>query len=53
MKELKQQQELVKTVHTLDTRYEDIGLLIEMGYEDEDVSVIEEIETELNEFETA
>lgn len=43
----------MKTVHTLDTRYEDIGLLIEMGYEDEDVSVIEEIETELKEFETA
>lgn len=53
MRELKQQQEFVETVRALDGRYEDIGLLIEMGYEEDDASVLEEIEAELKEFETA
>lgn len=52
MKELKNLQELVKTVYELDTKFEDIGLLIEMGYEENDPSVIEEIEAEMKAFET-
>ena len=36
MKELKNLKELVETIHGLYTSYEDINLLIEMGYEDED-----------------
>ena len=32
MKELKNLKELVETIHNLYSSYEDIGLLIEMGY---------------------
>lgn len=52
MKELKNLQELVKTIHGLYTSYDDIGLLIEMGYEENDASVIAEIESELKDFES-
>lgn len=53
MRELKQLQELAKKIQSLYTAYEDIQLLIEMCYEENDVSVIREIETELQEFESA
>lgn len=52
MKELKNLQELVKTIYGLYTSYDDIGLLIEMGYEENDASVIAEIESELKDFES-
>lgn len=53
MKELKQLQELTKKIQTLYTSYEDMQLLIEMCYEENDASVIREIETEFQEFESA
>ena len=40
MKELKNLKELVETIHNLYSSYEDIGLLIEMGYEDEDPEMV-------------
>lgn len=52
MKELKNLQEMVKTIRALYTSYEDIKLLIEMGYEDNDASMVKEIEGEISEFET-
>lgn len=52
MKELKKLQELVKSIHGLQTAYEDILVLIEMGYEENEASVIPEIEEEIQEFET-
>lgn len=51
MKELKNLQETVKTIRALYTSYEDIKLLIEMGYEDNDASMVKEIEGEISEFE--
>ena len=51
MKELKSLQEMVETVHALNGRYEDIQVLIEMGYEENDASMIREIEREIKEFE--
>lgn len=51
MKELKNLQELVKTIHELYTRYEDIQVLIEMAYEEEDSSMVREIEKEIEAFE--
>lgn len=49
-KELKHLQDTVKLFETLETQYEEIMLLIEMGYEENDPEVIPEIESELNEF---
>ena len=43
MKELKNLKELVETIHNLYSSYEDIGLLIEMGYEDEDPEMVKEL----------
>ena len=51
MKELKDLKDQVETVEHLEQSYEDIGLLIEMAYEEEDQSVLPEIEEELNAFE--
>lgn len=51
MKELKNLQELVKTIHGLYTSYDDINLLIEMGYEENDESLVKELEQEIQEFE--
>ncbi len=48
MKELKDLKDQVETVEHLEQSYEDIGLLIEMAYEEEDESVLPEIEEELN-----
>ena len=47
MKELKNLKELVETIHNLYSSYEDIGLLIEMGYEDEDPAMVKELEEEM------
>jgi len=43
MKELKSLQELTDTIKKLYTSYDDINLLIEMGYEENDESLIPEI----------
>lgn len=51
MKDLKDLKDQVETVEHLEQSYEDIGLLIEMAYEEEDESVLPEIEEELNVFE--
>ena len=51
MKELKSLQECIKTVIGLQTSYEDIGVLIEMAYDENDESLIPEIEQELKLFE--
>lgn len=51
MKELKDLQELVKKIHSLYTGYEDLFLLIEMAYEEEDESAVGEIEDEIKDFE--
>ena len=51
MKELKNLKELVETIHNLYSSYEDIGLLIEMGYEDEDPEMGKELEEEIHTFE--
>lgn len=48
MKDLKDLKDQVETVEHLEQSYEDIGLLIEMAYEEEDESVLPEIEEELN-----
>ena len=50
-KELKDLQELVKKIQGMYTSYEDIQLLIEMGYEEEDPSIVREIEEEIGSFE--
>lgn len=50
MKELKALQDVVKQIHALCGSYDDIQVLIEMGYEEEDVSVAEEIEAEIKDF---
>ncbi len=51
MKELKTLEEQVDTIKKLYTAYDDINLLIEMGYEENDASIAEEIWTEIQEFE--
>ena len=50
MKELKNLKDTVEQIHGLDTRYEDIETLIEMGNEEEDESMAEEIRGELDSF---
>lgn len=52
MKELRGLQDLIKEIETLSTLYEDIGLLIEMAYEENDESLVEDIASELTQFET-
>ncbi|MCF2681944.1 peptide chain release factor 2 [Faecalicatena contorta] len=52
MKELKNLQELVKTIHQLYASYDDICILIDMGYEEEDSSMLKEIGGEIREFES-
>lgn len=53
MKELKNLKDSVKTINDLNSQYEDIEALIEMGYEEEDASLVEDIRTELDEFTAA
>ena len=50
MKELKGLKDQVDTIRGLYESYEDIGLLIEMAYEEEDASILPEIEEELGTF---
>lgn len=52
MKELKSLQEMAETIRALYASYEDIKLLIEMGYEDNDASMVKEIKEEIGGFET-
>ena len=51
MKELKGLQDIIERAEGLTTQYEDIGLLIEIAYEEDDASMIPEIEQELKTFE--
>jgi len=51
MKELSSLQESVKVVNRLYTLYEDIGIIIEMAYEENDSGLITEIKADLDEFE--
>lgn len=53
MKELKGLKDQVDTIRGLYESYEDIGVLIEMAYEEEDASMLPEIEEELHAFENA
>ena len=48
MKELKNLKDTVETVQGLESQYEDIETLIEMGYEEEDASLVEDIRRELD-----
>lgn len=50
MKELKNLKDTLGTFQGLQTKYEDIDTLIEMGYEEEDESLIPEIRNELDSF---
>ena len=50
MKELKNLKDTVQLIEGLCTQKDDIVTLIEMGYEEEDESLIPEIESELNDF---
>ena len=51
MKELKGLKDFIETVEELTISFEDIGLLIEMAYEENDESLVAEIEEELKSFE--
>lgn len=50
MKDLKSMKDTVDTITGLETQYEDIETLIEMGYEEDDESLIPEIREELDTF---
>ncbi len=50
MKQLKDLKNSVETVQHLEGQYEDIETLIQMGYEEEDDSMIEDIRNELDSF---
>ena len=50
MKELKNLKDTVETIQGLESQYEDIETLIEMGYEEEDATLAADIRAELNEF---
>ena len=50
MKELKNLKDTVDQINGLETQYEDIETLIEMGNEEEDESMVEEIRGELDSF---
>jgi len=52
MKELKNMKDTVGGFRKLETQYEDILTLIQMGYEENDESLIPEIQGELEEFKT-
>lgn len=51
MKELKGLKDTIECAEELQTQFEDIGLLIEMAYEEEDAGVISDIAEELQSFE--
>ena len=50
MKELKNLKDVVDTINGLNSQYEDIELLIQMGYEEEDAQLAADIRKELDEF---
>lgn len=50
MKELKNMQDTVKSYESLEQEYEEIQILLEMGYEENDPAVIPEIQESLNHF---
>lgn len=50
MKELKNLKDTVEHYQTLSQAYEDIQTLLEMGYEEEDPAIVDEIEEELKKF---
>ena len=50
MKELKELKDSIDIYHQLDKQYEEIEILLEMGYEENDPSLVGEIEEELNTF---
>ncbi len=50
MKDLKDMKDVVETITGLETQYSDIETLIEMGYEEEDESLVPEIRAELDAF---
>ncbi len=50
MKELKSLKDSIETMTALETSHEDIGVLIEMAYDENDASLIPEIEEELKAF---
>lgn len=52
MKELKGLKDFIETVENFMTSFEEIGILIEMAYEENDESLIPDIESELSVFET-
>ena len=53
MKELKSMKDDMETYQNLVTQMEDMETLIEMGYEENDPSMIEEIQEMLDEFQAA
>ncbi len=50
MKELKNLKDIIELYENLQKQYEDIKVLLEMGYEENDESLVPEIEDELNSF---
>ena len=50
MKELKNLKDTVEQYNKLSTQYEDILTLIELGYEENDQEMVQEIRGELDEF---
>ena len=50
MKQLKSLKDDIETYHNLETQMEDMETMIEMGYEENDESLIPEIRGELDEF---
>lgn len=52
MKELKALQDLIEQVELLEVSYSDIGVLMDMGYEEEDDELAAEVVEEWNAFET-
>ena len=50
MKELKHLKDTVEKYHSLETAYEDVEVLIEMGYEENDPELVPEVEEALDQF---
>ena len=50
MKELKNLKSQIDTISKIQRDYEDIGILIDMGNEEEDASIVEDVKEQLNEF---
>ncbi len=53
MKELKGLKDLLGKIHDLYSAYEDVGILLEMAYEENDASMVQEIGSEIKNFEQA